>query len=222
MQQLPMDVSQLPKAQQFVSDLLHLPLAVGHVGTFNEFTGEETMGKTLMRTKMSKLALALGLIAAAGATMAATDTANLTVNATVQNACAIGPGTLGFGNVSMAVNAGAGTAATTAAANADSGTSVKIVCTTGSSATVTGGNGSNYSSGRRMKMAATADYLGYELYTSSARTTVLDTTTGSIAYTGTGADDSVTIYGQITAANLAAAKAGAYSDTVALIVTYAP
>jgi hypothetical protein len=31
-----MAVSQLPKAQQFVSDLLHLPLAVGHVGTFND------------------------------------------------------------------------------------------------------------------------------------------------------------------------------------------
>jgi hypothetical protein len=29
-------VSQLPKAQQFVSDLLRLPLAVGHVGTFND------------------------------------------------------------------------------------------------------------------------------------------------------------------------------------------
>jgi spore coat protein U-like protein len=182
------------------------------------------MGKTLMRTKMSKLALALGLIAAAGATMAAalTDTANLTVNATVQNACAIGPGTLGFGNISMAVTAGAGTAAATAAVDADSGTSVAIVCTTGSSATVTGDNGSNYSSGRRMRILATADYLGYELYTSAGRTTVLDTSAGSIAYTGTGADGYVTIYGRITAANLAAAKAGTYTDVVALTVTYTP
>ena len=172
--------------------------------------------------KMSKMALAVSVCVLAGTTMAATDSADLTVNATVQTSCAIGAGTLAFGNVAMAVTAGAGTSATTGDADADSGSSVAIVCTNGSSATVTGANGANYSAGRRMRNGATTDYLGYELYTDSARTTVLDATTGSIAYAGTGSDSSVTVYGRIAAASLAAAKAGTYSDTVALTVTYTP
>jgi spore coat protein U-like protein len=180
------------------------------------------MKKSTMGTKLGKLALAMGLAALGGAALAATDSADLTVNATVQTACSIGPGTLSFGNVALAVTAGAGTTGTTADADADSGTSVEIVCTNGSSATVTGGNGLNYSTGRRMRIGATTDYLGYELYTSSARTTVLDADTGSIAYTGTGSNESVTIYGRIASAALAAAKAGSYSDTVALTVTYTP
>jgi spore coat protein U-like protein len=182
----------------------------------------EIMNKCFLRTKMGKVALAVGLTAAVGTTVAATDTADLAISATVQNACAIGPGTLSFGNVGMAVTAGAGTLGTTADADADSGSTVEIVCTTGSSAAVTGGNGLNYSGGRRMRIGATAEYLAYELYTSGARSTVLDTGSGSIAYTGTGANGSVAVYGRIPAAALAAAKAGAYSDTVALTVTYTP
>lgn len=178
------------------------------------------MKRHLMSTKISKLALAISL-AVSGVAMAASDSADLAVTATVQTACAIGPGALSFGNVAMAVTAGAGTIGSTGDVDADSGTSVEVVCTNGSSATVTGGNGLNYSSGRRM-LSGTVDYLGYELYTSSARTTALDTTTGSIAYTGTGADDTLTIYGRIPGSSLAAAKAGSYSDTVALSITYTP
>lgn len=180
------------------------------------------MIKSTMGTKLSKLALALGLAAWGSTALAATDSADLTVNATVQTACSIGAGTLSFGNVALAVTAGAGTTGTTADADADSGTSVEIVCTNGSTATVTGGNGLNYSTGRRMRIGATTDYMGYELYTSSARTTVLDADTGAIDYTGTGSNESVTVYGRIASANLAAAKAGSYSDTVALTVTYTP
>ena len=65
--------------------------------------------------------------------------------------------------------------------------------------------------------------LAYELYTSAARTTVLDAEMGSIPYLGTGATTTTeAIYGRITGAQLAAAKKGSYADTVAMTITYTP
>jgi spore coat protein U-like protein len=177
-----------------------------------------------MNTKMSKLALAIGALVMAGGAMAATDTANLAVTATVVNNCAIGPGTLAFGStLSRAVNSGLGTAGTTANVNADSGATVSIICTNGASATITGGLGLNAAAGTVRKMISGTDLLAYQLYTTAARTIALDTTTGSIPYTGTGSATTTTaIYGQILAADLNAAKKGSYSDTVALTLTYTP
>lgn len=175
-----------------------------------------------MTTKMNKLMLAISVMAMAGASMAATEAANLTVGATVENACAIGPGTLAFGsNLSLAVNAD-GTAGTTADVNADTGATISIICTTGASAAITAGLGLNADVNVR-KMISGADLLAYELYTSGARTTVLDTTTGSISYTGTGAATTTTaVFGRILAADLAGAKKGTYADTVAMTITYTP
>lgn len=174
-----------------------------------------------MKMKMNKLILAIGVMTAAGASMAATEAANLAVGATVENACAIGPGTLAFGNLSMAVNAD-GTAGSNSNVDADTGTTISIICTTGASAAITAGLGLNAVVSVR-KMLSGADLLAYELYTSGARTTVLDTTTGSIPYTGTGAATTTTaIYGRILAADLAAAKKGTYADTVAMTITYTP
>lgn len=175
-----------------------------------------------MNTKMSKLALAIGAMAIAGASMAATDTADLAVGATVVNACAIGPGTLAFGSaLSLAVNAN-GTAGTTANVDADSGATISIICTTGASAAITAGLGLNAAVSVR-KMISGADLLTYELYTDTGRLTVLDTTTGSIPYTGTGAATTTTaVFGRILAADLAAAKKGTYADTVAMTITYTP
>lgn len=176
-----------------------------------------------MNTKMNKLALAIGILAMAGATTAATEGADLAVGATVENACAIGPGTLAFGsNLSMAVNSD-GTAGSTANVDADTGTTISIICTTGASAAITAGLGLNAAATTVRKMISGADLLTYELYTSGARTTVLDTTTGSIAYTGTGAATTTTaVYGRILGSALAAAKKGSYGDTVAMTITYTP
>lgn len=174
-----------------------------------------------MNTKFSKLALAIGALVMAGGAMAATDTANLGVGATVENACAIGAGTLGFGTLALEVNAGLGTV-TAANHNADSGATISIVCTNGASAAITAGLGAN-AAGSVRKMISGSDLLAYELYTDSGRGTVLDATTGSIAYTGTGAATTdKAVYGRITGAQLAAAKKGSYADTVAMTITYTP
>lgn len=171
-----------------------------------------------MNTKMSKLALAIGAMAMAGASMAATDSADLAVGATVVNACAIGPGTLAFGGaLSLAVTAGAGIAGTTAAVDADSGTTISIICTNGATAAITAGPGLN-----ARKMISGTDLLPYELYTDTGRLTVLNET-NSISYTGTGlATTSTAVFGRILGTDLAAAKMGTYADTVAMTITYTP
>ena len=61
-----------------------------------------------------------------------------------------------------------------------------------------------------------------ELYTDAGRATVFNAT-NSISYTGTGAaTTNQAVYGRITGAQLAAAKKGSYTDTVAMIITYTP
>jgi spore coat protein U-like protein len=171
---------------------------------------------------MRKLVAALGAVLLAGAAVAATDSADLAVSATVQNACAIGTGTMGFGTLALEVNAGAGTVTGTNH-DADSGSSISIACTKDATATITAGNGSNADGAtRRMKKSDSLDYITYDLYTSSARSTVLNGV-NSIAYTGTGAaTTSTVIYGRIGSDQLALVPAGSYSDTVAMTITYTP
>lgn len=173
-----------------------------------------------MNTKMTKLTLALGAIVMAASASAATDTANLAMSATVNTICAIGPGAISFGTLTLDVNAGAGTV-TLANHDADSGATISIACTNGSSATITAGLGLN-AVGTTRNMISGSDLLAYELYTNTGRGTVLNGT-NSIAYTGTGAATTTdTIFARITGAQLAAAKKGSYADTVAMTITYTP
>ena len=170
---------------------------------------------------MTKKIIAAGAMLLGGGVWAATDTANLAVSATVVNVCAIGPGTLAFGSLGLGVSAGSGVL-NPANRDADSGSSISIVCTNGASATITAGSGSNAGVGSVRNMISGADYLAYELYTDAGRLTVLNAT-NSISYTGTGAaTTSQAIYGRITGAQLAAAKKGSYTDTVAMTITYTP
>ncbi len=172
--------------------------------------------------KIHKLVAALGAVLMAGAAVAATDTADLAVSATVQNACAIGAGSLSFGTLALEVVAGAGTVSGTNH-NGDSGTSISIACTKDATATITAGNGA-YADGttRRMKKSDGEDYITYELYTSDTRATVLNGV-NSISYDGTGeATTSTVIYGRIGSDQLALVPAGNYSDTVAMTITYTP
>lgn len=173
-----------------------------------------------MNVHMTKIAVAATAIFLSASTWAAIDTANLAVSATVVNVCAIGPGTLAFGSIGLGVNAGAGTL-NPVNHDADSGSTISIVCTNGASAAITAGAGAN-SAGSVRKMISGADLLTYELYTDSGRLTALNAT-NAISYTGTGlAVTTQTIYGRITGAQLAAAKKGTYTDTVAMTITYTP
>ncbi len=172
-----------------------------------------------MNVHMTKLAVAASAAFLCGGAWAATDTANLAVSATVVNVCAIGPGTLAFGSIGLGVNSGAGTV-NPANHDADSGSTVSVVCTNGTLAAITAGYGANALVVVR-RMISGADFLTYELYTDATRLTVLNPV-NAISYTGTGLVTSQTIYGRITGSQLAAAKKGSYSDTVAMTITYTP
>jgi spore coat protein U-like protein len=177
-----------------------------------------------MNTKMTKLAMAIGAMAMAGAAMATTDGSTLAVSATVSNNCAISNGTIAFSTIQLAANKGVGTIGTTAAAAANSGSTISVICTNGASAAITGGLGSNGSGAIRKMIGGPGpgtDLLTYELYSDSLHTTVFNTS-NSIAYAGTGLATSVIIYGGITGADIALAKAGSYADSVPLTITYTP
>jgi spore coat protein U-like protein len=172
-----------------------------------------------MQFNVKKVAMGIAFLASAGAALA--ETANLSVSATVQTVCAISDGTLPFGNISPVIN-GDATVATPANVDLDSGATVEVACTNGATGTITADSGLNADGAlRRMRLGVTTDYLPYELYTSAARSTVLNDT-NAISYTGKGSTESVTVYGRILGTDLQSAKVGSYSDNVALTITYAP
>ena len=175
----------------------------------------------ILNINMKKLALTVCAMGLASGAWAATDTSNLTVNATVENVCAIGSGALSFSTLKLALNSGAGTLAAGGNHDFDTGNTISVVCTNGATAAITAGSGSNVDGAVRRLKSGTTDFLGYELYTATGRVNVLNTT-NSISYTGTGVASAVTVFGRVTAAQLALVKAGSYSDTVAMTVTYTP
>ncbi|MBC7700637.1 spore coat U domain-containing protein, partial [Aquabacterium sp.] len=105
-----------------------------------------------------------------------------------------------------------------------------VTCTNGSTYTVSldaevNAGGASVFSNRRMRIGATTDYLGYQLYLDSGRTTIwgdgansssVSPTTGT--FTGNGSQQSYTVYGRITTGNYV--TAGSYTDTVTVTVTY--
>ena len=169
--------------------------------------------------KAMRLTLPKGLLLAAvcaacgGNAWAATASGVMTVTATVASTCAVGTSTLAFGSVSSA---------TIQAGNTDGNGTVTVNCTTGSSYTIAlgvgGGTGATLAS---RKMISGANLLDYSIYTTAARTSVWgDGTAASTTVPGTGSGTSQTInaYGRIFTGQ--AIRAGAYTDTVTVTVTY--
>lgn len=172
-----------------------------------------------MNSKLNKWLIAIGIVTTSAGAIAASDSANLGVGAVVNNVCAIGGGYLDFGNASILVASGAGTRGANSPLNAAQ--TVPVICTNGATAQINADFGL-YAAGDIRRMASGSNRLVYQLYTDNTRTTVLDTTTGAINYTGIGSNQTVTIYGQILATALAAAPKGDYDDTVSLTITYTP
>ncbi len=69
-------------------------------------------------------------------------------------------------------------------------------------------------------MSQSSNLLVYSVYTDNGRTTVWGNSTGVdvVASTGTGAQQSFTMYGRAPAAQTA--PAGSYSDTITVTVTF--
>lgn len=180
----------------------------------------KTVTSTNIKSKVARAVLlsvaALGAMAAA---QAATDTKTFQVKLTITESCfisTIAPTDVNFGSQARTAAALTLDAAGALNVNCTAGTTYNIglnggVNNTGTPATPTAGS-------RRMRLGATTNYVGYELYQNTGRTTFWGNATGSwLGGTGTGASVSVPVYGRVVSAN---APAGAYIDTVTATITY--
>jgi spore coat protein U-like protein len=171
--------------------------------------------KIIHRGLVAALAAIACGTAPAGAAAAGSTTATLTVNGSISNNCTLTNGTIAFGNYDPVV------ANATSPLQA-SGT-FTIACTKGDAVTISlnaGTNGANAPAGVTRAMASGANYLGYELYTTGARSTVWNASTGTVAYNSASRlPITQTIYAQVPAGQDLPASAS-YSDTVTITASF--
>ncbi len=173
-----------------------------------------------IRTAGRALAIVAASIAGglSGSTVvhAATATANLTVQINVTASCTINAATLDFGSTSLL------------AALIDASTTLSVTCTNTTPYSIGLDNGVNFTTTRQMRQGATANFIGYNIYTDAARTNPWTTASSSTTCTsanscflgtGNGSAQSVTVYGRVPALGTAPTP-GAYTDTVTMTVTY--
>lgn len=144
---------------------------------------------------------------------AATSTTTFDATATVVDSCSVSATSMAFGNIDPLVNATTATDATsTVTVTCANGTAynVGLDAGTATAATVTS-----------RKMTSGANTLSYALYRDSARTANWGATVGTdtVAGTGSGAGQALTVYGRIPSGQQAA-PTGVYSDTITVTVTY--
>ncbi|NJM29367.1 MAG: spore coat protein U domain-containing protein [Rhizobiales bacterium] len=161
--------------------------------------------------KLLAASAALAATLAASSAIAATATGSFNVQVVIQETCVVSSPastTLDFGTQTL-LNA-----------DVDASTTIQVQCTTGTDYDVSLDNGQNAT--RRMRLGATADYVDYELYTDAGRTVTWPTAAGAAPYpnTGNGAAQNITVYGRIPTQTTPPANATAYTDVVAITVTY--
>tara|TARA_B110000211_G_scaffold27802_1_gene28281 strand:- start:12909 stop:13391 length:483 start_codon:yes stop_codon:yes gene_type:complete len=160
--------------------------------------------------------MALGSAALSVDTYADTVTSTMSVSATVGHSCAIDSNPMAFGAYDRVV-ANASTALEATA-------TVVSTCTSGAAALITMNAGASAGSGsadapvRRMTAGA-GEYLVYQVYSDVARGTVWGNTAPTgVAFTGTGVSQTLTAYGSVPSAQLAAQ--GVYSDQIGVTITF--
>ena len=166
------------------------------------------------------MAAAVALLAGSGA-MAGSVTQNFTVNLTITAQCVVGAGTnINFPDSGYLTSA-----------SLDAQGSFVVGCTKGTTPQITLNNGVNSANcpggaARCMKNAATSDYVNYDLYTDSGRTTLWTSALATTPVTGSGAvtgstpnkDKTVDVFGRVPPQNTG--TPGSYTDTVTATVTF--
>ena len=151
--------------------------------------------------------MAMGF-APATASATTTVTTTFTVSATVQATCVISATALAFGTYTGVVN------------NATSTVSVTCTNTTPYNVSLNPGTASGATVTARKMTGPSAALLNYSLYSNSGRTTNWGQTIGTdtIAGTGIGSAQTLTVFGQIPASQYV--TPGSYADTITASVTY--
>ncbi len=143
----------------------------------------------------------------AGTAQAASVTSSFQTQITIQDDCEISsPTNMNFGTVGLLKN------------NVDASSTFVVRCTENTNYTIALDNGQNASGGNsRMANSAGTKFVTYELYQDSGRSTLWDDT-NTVSATGTGTDQSYTVYGRVPPQPTP--PAGTYTDTVTITVTY--
>lgn len=156
--------------------------------------------------------LCLGTAVSTMAYAAGTQSANIAVTASVESACTISTTPLTF-----PAYAGSAVVDTTA--------TLSVTCTNAAPYVLALGAGTGTgatTATRVLTSATTTSVMNYGLYSDAAHSVTWGNTTGTdtVAGTGNGAVQAVTVYGEIAANQLSAQVATDYIDTVAVTVTY--
>jgi len=137
----------------------------------------------------------------------ATSTATFQVTATVASSCTVAATNLAFGNYTLA--------------QLDGSSTITATCTNGTTYSIglDAGTFSGATTSTRRMTGPSASGLSYSLYSDSGRTTNWGNVTGSwVSGTGTGAAQTLSVYGRIPASQTA--SIGNYADTVTVTITF--
>lgn len=155
------------------------------------------------------------------AVFATTVTGSLSVTATLAASCTINTSTTGtvtnavlnFGTVtSMASDIDTGTSSA-------GGNKITVLCSNGTAWTIAMNAGNNVSGSQRRMAGGISEYIPYNLYSDSSRSTAININTSALSGTGTGTLQSFDIYGRIPAGSTLVSP-GNYTDTVTMTLTY--
>jgi spore coat protein U-like protein len=137
-----------------------------------------------------------------------TATTSFNATATVPTTCTVAANNLNFGTVGLL------------SANTDASTTLSPVCTNGAPYNVGLDKGLNGSSVTTRQMKAGSALVNYSLFSNSGRTTNWGNTVGTdtVSGTGTGASQSLTVYGRIPSQTTP--SPGTYNDTIVVTLTY--
>jgi spore coat protein U-like protein len=166
------------------------------------------MGIRVLRVAVGTAVAAAYL--AYGPASAASATANLAVSATVTNNCTISTQPLAFGAYDPV--------GAHAAADLDGVGTVAVACTKGTAPTIGLGGGANSSGGLRRMHDGSSNYLTYEMYLDSNRTTVWGNAGAGLLSAPAKAARNFTVYGRVTGNQ--DVPAGSYGDTVVATVNF--
>jgi spore coat protein U-like protein len=162
----------------------------------------------ILKSSLLAAAVAVGGITSANA---ANDTDTFGVQLVVNNSCTITAtgGTLNFGTVT-------GTIAT----DVDSFTTLSVNCNSGATYSVGLNDGTHSTTPGERRLQSGANYLDYELYSDSGRSSVWTAanTTGDVDGTGNNAAQSLTVYGRVPGGQ--SVPAGTYTDTVTATIEF--
>jgi spore coat protein U-like protein len=174
----------------------------------------------MKNTKISKLALAIGVVVMAGSAMATdSGTGSMDISATISPECSVGTlQELAFGTLSMLANGAVTTADSPGTATFDA------ICTNGAPSpkfkfvSINTSDGTDF----RLQGTDTTTYITYSLK-DSANTPITPNTEAAFGtFAADGITQNLTLNGTIAAADKSAKKVQAYSDIITITTSYTP